>query len=324
MFRRSTTVAVGQLKKVVFTDLTKRDGAQAYPFALSLEEKATLYEMLATSGVKSIEVGSFSNLPSMANSPAFFETLKNTKDGVDKRMLFMKPEQLKIAIDNHGFRGNTVTAVFSVLDLLSKQNQNCTPEEGINRVAKITDIARERALPVSVYISGFNGYPKNPDGSIVEGFPKQYLSPKQRWHIAERIMAMSNVVSIAPSDTYGTMTKEDAQELAYEMPPELKNYIEWHLHDGMGNGKTYEAFRFLMLAGFTRFHGTLGGIGGCPNAKNPDGKSSNKGNANLLTMVRIAEEEGYEHGLSISGLEQAEAYLKQVIEEHKKSNLLNK
>lgn len=287
-----------------FRTVTLRDGLQGWPKILSLQDKLKIYEAEKNAGFRDIEVGGISNLPQMSNSIEFYRFLQYM-DNTSKHMLFFKAPQLEAAL-KQGFRG-TVCGIVTPLEIFSKQNMNCSVEEGMKRVEGLANVAYANGLPMSVYVSGANGYPKT------AGFPSTPSLPWDLEYMMQRLICMRSVEEAAISDTYGDMTPENLDYLISQIHPVMTDFIRLHLHDARGDGTTYKTFSKALEIGIRKFDGTILGLGGCPNACGADGKPISKGNANLRIMCDLAEQKGYKTGIDIERLVEAERVVKAVV-----------
>ena len=158
---------------------------------------------------------------------------------------------------------------FSVSEEFQMRNTNSTIEESLVRVEEIQKLCEKKKKSLVIYISmGFG----NPYG---EKWSAELVS---KW--VKRLAAMGISV-IALSDTVGVSNPENITKLFSHLIPEVPN-VEFgaHLHTLKTNWK--EKVEAAYNSGCRRFDSAMGGIGGCPMAK--DELVGNLATENLVTF----------------------------------------
>ena len=227
-----------------------RDGLQNEDKIVSVEEKIDLIEMVISSGVKVIEVGSFMSPKAVHQMASTDEVFKNIKkmEGVEYRALIANLKGVERAIE---CGCKKVKLNVSASKTHNLKNLNMTPSESVEGFKECVDLAKDNGIDVSGSISMPFGSPWESKISIneVKTIVKAYLEV--------------GVKEISLSDASGMAVPNQVYKLCLALRqafPEVKWILHFHNTRGLGNANILAG----MHAGITWFDSSFGGLGGCP------------------------------------------------------------
>ena len=253
---------------VKVVEVGPRDGLQNEKTQISAEDKITLIDLLAESGVSYIECGSFVSpkwVPQMATSAAVFEGITRT-EGVTYAAL---------TPNMHGFEGavavnaNEVAIFGAASEAFSQKNINCSIEESLVRFEPIIAAAKTAGIPVRGYVSCVIGCP-------YDGFTE----PKKVAEVAEKLFNMG-CYEISLGDTTGIGTPASVQKMLQAVitrVPMAKLAVHFHDTYGQALVNIYTALQM----GVNVVDSAIAGLGGCPYAK---GASGNVATEDVIYML---------------------------------------
>ena len=253
---------------VKVVEVGPRDGLQNEKTQISAEDKITLIDLLAESGVSYIECGSFVSpkwVPQMATSAAVFEGITRT-EGVTYAAL---------TPNMHGFEGavavnaNEVAIFGAASEAFSQKNINCSIEESLVRFEPIMAAAKTAGIPVRGYVSCVIGCPY--DGST---------EPEKVAEVAEKLFKMG-CYEISLGDTTGIGTPASVQKMLQAVSTRVPMAkLAVHFHDTYGQAlvNIYTALQM----GIKAVDSAIAGLGGCPYAK---GASGNVATEDVIYML---------------------------------------
>lgn len=253
---------------VKVVEVGPRDGLQNEKTQISAEDKITLINLLAESGVSYIECGSFVSpkwVPQMATSAAVFEGITRT-EGVTYAAL---------TPNMHGFEGavavnaNEVAIFGAASEAFSQKNINCSIEESLVRFEPIMAAAKTAGIPVRGYVSCVIGCP-------YDGFTE----PKKVAEVAEKLFNMG-CYEISLGDTTGIGTPASVQKMLQAVitrVPMAKLAVHFHDTYGQALVNIYTALQM----GIKAVDSAIAGLGGCPYAK---GASGNVATEDVIYML---------------------------------------
>ena len=253
---------------VKVVEVGPRDGLQNEKTQISAEDKITLINLLAESGVSYIECGSFVSpkwVPQMATSAAVFEGITRT-EGVTYAAL---------TPNMHGFEGavavnaNEVAIFGAASEAFSQKNINCSIEESLVRFEPIMAAAKTAGIPVRGYVSCVIGCPY--DGST---------EPEKVAEVAEKLFKMG-CYEISLGDTTGIGTPASVQKMLQAVSTRVPMAkLAVHFHDTYGQAlvNIYTALQM----GIKAVDSAIAGLGGCPYAK---GASGNVATEDVIYML---------------------------------------
>jgi hydroxymethylglutaryl-CoA lyase len=231
-----------------------RDAWQGLPVKMAAELKADYLRTLVAAGFKHIDAVSFVSaaaVPQMSDSERVLEYL-DPPDDVEIIAIVVNAKGAERAVKTGAV--STLGFPYSVSPGFLQRNQNMTPEESLEALEAVGEIAYKAGMDVVAYISMAFG---NPYGDA--------------WNIDEVVGACdllvdSGVRQISLADTVGLATpKLVADVLSDVMAVHDAIEIGVHLH------ATYEGagdkIRAAYGVGCRRFDAAIGGLGGCPLAQ---------------------------------------------------------
>jgi hydroxymethylglutaryl-CoA lyase len=296
---------------VKIVEVGPRDGLQAEPLSLTLDQRFGLIRHLSKTGLTCIEVGSLVSpkwVPQMAESEKLYEKVSKeigiTKPELQFPMLVPNQRGWDIAYNAHV---KEIALFTAASETFSKKNTNCSIEESLDRFEPIVHAAREKGVWVRGYISCVLGCPYE------GGKPTTELS-KKTIEIAQRMLLDLRVDEISLGDTIGTGTPEHMRQLLKDLFMALKgtdsnenmsesfsHQVAVHCHDTYG-----QALANIWVAleeGIRIIDASIGGLGGCPYAS---GASGNIATEDVLYMLKGS---GMKTGVDIDMMIKANEYI---------------
>jgi hydroxymethylglutaryl-CoA lyase len=231
-----------------------RDAWQGLPGIIPAEVKSDYLRMLAGAGFAHIDAVSFVSpraVPQMADSEDVLEYLDPPLPA-EIIGIVVNEKGATRAIEAPGVQ--TLGFPYSISAQFLERNQHQSPEEALEQLEIVHDIASSAVLDVVVYISMAFGNPYN-----------------EVWNIYEVVAACEilddlGIRQVSLADTVGLATPQQISEVVGAVGsahPELELGI--HLH-----ARPIEAaarIRAAYDAGCRRFDSAIGGLGGCPFAQ---------------------------------------------------------
>ena len=231
-----------------------RDAWQGLPLKMAAEVKADYLRTLVTAGFKHIDAVSFVSaaaVPQMADSEKVLEYL-DPPDDVEIIGIVVNAKGAERAVKTGAVQ--TLGFPYSVSPGFLQRNQNQTPEESLDALEAVGEIAYKGGMEVVAYISMAFGNP--------------YGDP---WDIDEVVAACdllvdSGVRQISLADTVGLATpKLVADVLSDVMAVHDEVEIGVHLHARYDEAEA--KIKAAYGAGCRRFDAAIAGLGGCPFAQ---------------------------------------------------------
>lgn len=232
-----------------------RDAMQGIQKLIPTEKKIEYIQALLKVGFDIIDFGSFVSprlIPQMADTHEVIQSLDLTGSKSELLAIVVNPRG---AIEASKYEKITHLGFpFSISETFQQRNANSTILESFERVKEIQTIAKESEKKLTIYISMGFGNPYND--------PFSYDVVKY-W--IEKIAEL-DVVTFSLSDTVGLASPELIFEIFNQTIssfPELE--VGAHLHSAAHNWlpKVKSAYK----GGCRRFDVAIGGLGGCPMAK---------------------------------------------------------
>jgi len=253
---------------VKVVEVGPRDGLQNEKIQISAEDKITLINLLAESGVSYIECGSFVSpkwVPQMATSAAVFEGITRT-EGVTYAALTPNMRGFEGAV---AVNANEVAIFGAASEAFSQKNINCSIEESLVRFEPIMAAAKTAGIPVRGYVSCVIGCPY--DGST---------EPEKVAEVAEKLFKMG-CYEISLGDTTGIGTPASVQKMLQAVSTRVPMAkLAVHFHDTYGQAlvNIYTALQM----GIKAVDSAIAGLGGCPYA---NGASGNVATEDVIYML---------------------------------------
>jgi hydroxymethylglutaryl-CoA lyase len=233
-----------------------RDAWQSLPKVMKPEAKADYLRALIATGFTHIDAVSFVSkeaVPQMADSELVLEYL-DPSDDVEIIALVANAKGAERAVKSG--RVTTLAFPYSISPRFLDLNQRQTPEEALDQLEQIGELAYKGGQDVVAYVAMAFG---NPFGDA--------------WDIDEVVSAVdllvdSGVAQVSLSDTAGIASPEllrDVMRLVLDVHQNLE--IGVHLHACAEDAP--QKIRAAYEAGCRRFDSAIGGLGSAPFANDP-------------------------------------------------------
>lgn len=293
-------------KRVEFHEEGPREGFQIEPRSYPIEQRARLIDMLAASGLRRVQVGSFvspKNVPTMADTEDLFEILPR-RPGVRYTALWLNEKGFEKARTVPGLDLEPNLMLYAS-DAFSRANNNRSMIEMRDQQAGWLDRYERAGLSVA------KAYVMTAFGCNLQGeVPLSVVTDLFRWVIdmfRGRGLALPALIL---ADTVGRGNPEEIKRrvgAVRDMAPDAR--IGLHLHDtrGLGSANVYAALQM----GVDLFDSSVAGLGGCPFA----GHSNTVAAGNICTedMVYLCRELGIETGIDLAALVEAARFAESII-----------
>ena len=231
-----------------------RDAWQGLPKQIPTEVKAEYLRALIAAGFQHIDAVSFVSpkaVPQMADSEQVLRLLQ-TREDVEIIAIVVNEKGAERAIATGSV--STLGFPYSISPGFLERNQHKTPEEALDALDTIAELAYRAGLELVVYISMAFGNPYGDAWSLDEALE------------ACGLLTEMGVTQISLADTIGVAGPEQIDDLASAVfAADMRAEFGVHLHarpDEM-EAKVLAAYH----AGCRRFDMALGGLGGCPFAQ---------------------------------------------------------
>jgi len=232
-----------------------RDAWQGLPKVLPPEVKAQYLRALMETGFQHIDAVSFVSekaVPQMADSEVVLEYL-DPPDDVEIIGIVVNARGAERAVATGAVQ--TLGFPYSISPQFLDRNQRQTPEEALDQLEQIGEIAYKAGLDVVAYLSMAFGNP--------------YGDP---WDIDEVVSAVdllvdAGVLQVSLADTVGLASPamvRDVVGCVIGVHDGLEIGVHLHASPDDAAAKVKAAFE----AGCRRFDSAIGGLGGCPFAQN--------------------------------------------------------
>lgn len=282
-------------QKVKLVEVGPRDGLQNEKQYLEPAVRSQLIQLLAQSGLKMIECGSFvSNpkIPPMKHTDEVLRSLGNLSNlSFDPMVLVPNEKGFEEAMKAQVRH----IAVFSaVSESFNERNVHASINESFNRMRAFMP----QALSSGVWIRGYI--------SCVWGCPYEgEIKFEAVWEMIERLMELG-CHEISLGDTIGVATPFKVRVLLEQLEQRLSlSTFAVHFHDTYGQAlaNIWEALQH----GIEVIDSSVAGLGGCPYAK---GASGNVATEDVLYLLHGA---GIETGVDLERVIQAGTFIGHVL-----------
>lgn len=291
--------------KVKIVEVGPRDGLQNESQVIESIDKVKYIEMLASSGLKTVEATSFvraDRIPQMADSEKVFNLLKKKESLKTVNLPCLVPN-LK-GLDKAIEAGVKEISVFTATsDTFNQKNINATTKESLERLEIVMKKATESKIKIRGYISTVFGCPyigKTSLDNLIE--------------ISKTLLDLG-AYEISLGDTIGI-----------GHPLQVKNILEClkkdfsldkfalHFHDT--RGLALANILIGLELGITTFDSSSGGLGGCPYAKGATG------NVATEDVVYMLESMGVNTGIDMDKLSKASLFILKKLNKETESKYL--
>lgn len=275
--------------RIRIVEVGPRDGLQNEAKSIAPAQRIMLIDMLAGSGLTTIEAGSFVSpawVPQMAATDQVLRGIPR-REGVRYPVLVPNVRGMEDALT----AGAGEVAVFlAASEAFSLRNLNCSIDQSFARAAPVAELARRHGIPLRGYVSCALGCPYAGD-----------VSPKAVASVAQRLSALG-CYEISLGDTIGIGTPGKARAMVEKVADAMPmDQLAIHFHDTYGQAL---ANVFACLdTGISVIDSAAGGLGGCPYAA---GAGGNLATEDLLYMLHGL---GIETGVDIDAVLDAVSFI---------------
>jgi hydroxymethylglutaryl-CoA lyase len=259
-----------------------RDGLQNEA-PVPVADRVRLIDALAAAGVARIEAASFVHpaaIPAMAGAEEVLAAVPR-RPGVSYAALVPNRRGAERAL---AAEADELEAVVSASATHNQKNLKRTPDETLEEIAGIIELAHAAGRPVDAGVATCFGcpYEGDVDPAVVAGYARRLLDLG-----ADTVFFGDTTGMGSPRRVALLLDAVEAARIDLDL-------VGLHLHDTRGTGLA-NAYAALQR-GVSRFDASIGGLGGCPYAP---GASGNIATEDLVHMV---EDLGVPTGMSLDGL----------------------
>ena len=279
-------------EKVIIKEVAARDGLQAQPKHLTVEQRIALLGALTETGVPELEIGSFVSpkaVPQMAGTDEIAANLPPAQLAYSALVPNMKGYELAVMA---GIRSHAIA--LAATEEMNQNNIRKSLEDTFVMGEEILDRAAAEGVDIHAYLAVAFECPY--EGAVEESLVLEQVDRLMR-HQPARLMIADTIGAANPAAVHSMMHK-----LVDRYGPER---LGCHFHDtrAMGLANVYAALQ----AGVRQFDASAGGVGGGPFAPGA------KGNVATEDVVMLCESIGYDTGLDMPKLLEAVALLSEMI-----------
>lgn len=277
---------------VIIKEVAARDGLQAQPKHLTVEQRIALVAALAKTGVPELEIGSFVSpkaVPQMAGTDEIAASLPAADLAYSALVPNMKGYELAVRA---GVRSHAIA--LAATEEMNQNNIRKSLEETFVMGEEILDRAAADGVAIHAYLAVAFECPY--EGPVEESLVLQ-LVDRLMAHKPARLMIADTIGAAHPAAVQSMM-----QKLIERYGPD---HLGCHFHDtrAMGLANVYAALQ----SGVRQFDASAGGLGGCPFAPGA------KGNVATEDVVMMCQAMGYDTGVQMPALLDAVALLSEMI-----------
>ena len=279
-------------EKVIIKEVAARDGLQAQPKHLTVEQRIALLGALAKTGISELEIGSFVSpkaVPQMAGTDEIAANLPQAQLAYSALVPNMKGYELAVMA---GIRSQAIA--LAATEEMNQNNIRKSLEDTFVMGEEILDRAAREGVDIHAYLAVAFECPY--EGAVEESLVLEQVDRLMQ-HQPARLMIADTIGAANPAAVHSMMHK-----LVDRYGPER---LGCHFHDtrAMGLANVYAALQ----AGVRHFDASAGGLGGCPFAPGA------KGNVATEDVVMLCQSIGYDTGLNMPKLLEAVALLSEMI-----------
>lgn len=277
---------------VIIKEVAARDGLQAQPKHLTVEQRIALLAALAKTGVPELEIGSFVSpkaVPQMAGTDEIAANLPAADLAYSALVPNMKGYELAVraGVNSHAI-------ALAATEEMNQNNIRKGLEDTLVMGEEIMDRAAEEGIAIHTYLAVAFECPY--EGPVSESLVLE---------LVDRLMA-HRPARLVIADTIGAANPAAVQSMMQKLIDRYgPNHLGCHFHDtrAMGLANVYAALQ----AGVRQFDASAGGLGGCPFAPGA------KGNVATEDVAMLCDVMGYDTGIDMSKLLEAVALLSDMI-----------
>ena len=277
---------------VIIKEVAARDGLQAQPKHLTVEQRIALLAALAKTGVPELEIGSFVSpkaVPQMAGTDEIAANLPAADLAYSALVPNMKGYELAVraGVNSHAI-------ALAATEEMNQNNIRKGLEDTLVMGEEIMDRAAEEGVAIHTYLAVAFECPY--EGPVSESLVLE---------LVDRLMA-HRPARLVIADTIGAANPAAVQSMMQKLIDRYgPDHLGCHFHDtrAMGLANVYAALQ----AGVRQFDASAGGLGGCPFAPGA------KGNVATEDVVMLCDAMGYDTGIDMPKLLEAVALLSDMI-----------
>ena len=291
-------------KAATIIEVGPRDGLQNEQKIVSVQDKIKFIELLAESGLKNIEVGSFVHpkwIPQLADSLEVIKGLNLPKDIICSALV----PNMK-GLERAKEAGIKRIAVFTACsETFNKNNINMTIKESLDIFKDVVKSALENKMTVRGYISTCFVCPY--EGNI----------KKEKVLEVTKALIDMGVDEVSVGDTVGKALPEQIYDtVSFILKSIPKEKLALHLHNT--GGRALENAEVGLKLGITKFDSSSGGLGGCPYAPGAPG--------NLATedLVDFLNKNNIQSGVDLERLSKASLFMQTILGKKLPSKVLQR
>ncbi len=270
--------------EVRIREVGPRDGFQNEPEVIPTADKVRLIGMLASSGLRRLEVTSFVRadvIPQLSDAEDVLREVDHP-DGVAYSVLIPNERGLERALELRD-RFDEVNLFLSASETHNQRNVNRSIAESLEGLERTIERARSEDLRCEGVVSVSFGCPY--EGEV---------PPDRVFGVAERLAA-AGCEEVAFGDTTGMANPAQVGEFFTAARDRLQGVeLTAHFHNTRGQGLANVLA--ALEAGVTSFESAFGELGGCPV---PPGSTGNISTEDLVSMLH---EMGIETGVDLDAL----------------------
>lgn len=280
------------MQRIIFSDVTARDGLQSLKKIFSVEQRTNLINMLSKCGFGEIETGSLVNpkvMPTMARSLDVYKNTLNPE--LFKSYLLVGNKKNMIDINENKIKYFSLFT--SPSNTFNKKNINTDVDGSFERFNTMLELLNDRKLHyIKGYISCIGDCPFEGDVSV-----NNILKTIEKFDDL-------GVDEICIADTIGTLQPEKLNNLLSQSK-NIYEHAKLSLHLHTENELTTDIWKKNLKTsidnGVYKFDTSLLGIGGCPAVYAKGRKKT--GNLNIIHASNFLKNEGYDLGPFIGSSE---------------------
>jgi len=266
---------------VIIKEVAARDGLQAQPVHLSLEQRLSLVASLAAAGVPELEIGSFVSpkaVPQMAGTEEIARQLPVVSCDYSALVPNMKGYELALA---EGLK--TLAIAISATEQMNQNNIRKGLSDTFAMAEDIISRAASDDVAIHVYLAVAFECPY--EGKVALSTIIEQATHLMR-HSPARLVIADTIGAADPAAVKVMMTELVAQYGAER--------LGCHFHDtrAMAIANVYAALE----AGIRQFDSSAGGLGGCPFAPGA------KGNVATEDVALLCAKTGLQTGINMAAL----------------------
>jgi hydroxymethylglutaryl-CoA lyase len=261
-----------------------RDGFQNEPEVIPTEDKVRLIDVLATTGLRRLEVTSFVRadvIPQLADAEEVLDRIERPEN-VSYSVLIPNERGLERALE-HRDRFDEINVFLSATESHNKRNKNRTIAESLDELGRTVARAKGEGLRCEGVIS------------VVFGDPYEGEVPPERvFEIAARLVDMG-CEEISFGDTTGMANPRQVGEFFAAAADRLAGTeLTAHFHNTRGQGLANVLA--ALEQGIDSFESAFGELGGSPLTPGATGNISSE------DLVSMLDEMGIETGIDLERL----------------------